>query len=103
MSLRLKKMAAFAKGKTLDVGFANLPNPYLRGYVVGVDLESVPCPENYSGVVVGDMTRVCFAPASFDTILAGEFIEHIEQPIQFLRDCRRLLRPGGGGGGGRLY
>ena len=61
MSLRLKKMAAFAKGKTLDVGFANLPNPYLRGYVVGVDLESVPCPENYSGVVVGDMTRVCFA------------------------------------------
>ena len=89
-------MAAFAKGKTLDVGFANLPNPYLRGYVVGLDLKSAPCPQNYSAVVVGDITHVCFAPASFDTILAGEFIEHIEQPVQFLRDSRRLLRPGGG-------
>jgi hypothetical protein len=27
---RLKKMAAFTKGTTLDVGFANLPNPTYR-------------------------------------------------------------------------
>ena len=92
---RLEKMAAFAKGKTLDVGFAASPNPHLRGYIIGLDLKSAPCPRNYSAVVVDDMMHACFAPASFDTILAGEFIEHIEQPVQFLRDSRRLLRPGG--------
>jgi SAM-dependent methyltransferase len=95
MTLRLKRMAAFAKGKTLDVGFANLPNPYLQGCVIGLDLKFSPAPENYSAVVLGDMTHVCFAPASFDTIVAGEFIEHLEQPVEFLRDSRSLLRTGG--------
>lgn len=92
---RLKKMAAYAKGETLDIGFAKRPNPYLHGYVIGLDLQRIPRPENYSATVVGDVTRNCFAPVSFDTILAGEVIEHLEQPIQFLRDCRRLLKPGG--------
>jgi 2-polyprenyl-3-methyl-5-hydroxy-6-metoxy-1,4-benzoquinol methylase len=92
---RLKKMATFAKGKTLDVGFASLPNPYLQGYIIGLDIKRQPCPPNYSLVLVGDIEEPCFAPFSFDTILAGEFIEHLEQPVKFLRDCRSLLQTGG--------
>jgi SAM-dependent methyltransferase len=32
---------------------------------------------------------------TFDTIVAGEIIEHLENPGQFLRTARRHLRPGG--------
>lgn len=89
---RFKKMASYAKCKILDLGFAAQPNPYLQGDVFGLDLNHVPCPANYKTVIIGNISNPCFAPASFDTIVAGEFIEHLEQPVQFLRDCRRILK-----------
>jgi SAM-dependent methyltransferase len=92
---RLEKMATFAKGRILDLGFAKLPNPYLKGYVVGLDIKHRSCPPNYRFVLISDIEDLCFTPSSFDTILAGEFIEHLEQPVQFLRDCRSLLQSGG--------
>lgn len=88
-------MAEFARGRILDVGFANKPNPYLQGWVIGLDRKRASCPDNYDGVVVGDVSDFCFAPTTFDTILAGELIEHLEQPVQFLRECRSLLRTRG--------
>jgi SAM-dependent methyltransferase len=36
-----------------------------------------------------------FADASFDTILAFQVIEHIENDEEFVREVRRLLKPGG--------
>ena len=88
-------MASLASGKTLDVGFAKLPNPYLMGNIIGIDLIPVPCPPNYAGVVTGDVAHPSFREGFFDTVLAGELIEHLENHLKFLRDCRRLLRLGG--------
>ncbi|KAI9478415.1 MAG: S-adenosyl-L-methionine-dependent methyltransferase [Benjaminiella poitrasii] len=31
----------------------------------------------------------------FDVVLAMEIIEHVDQPLEFLRTCTRLARPGG--------
>lgn len=92
---RLIRMARLAKGKMLDVGFASVPNPYLSGYVVGIDLQHVPRPSNYHAVVVNDVSQTCLADAVFDTVIAGEVIEHLEQPVLFLRNCRRVLKCGG--------
>ncbi len=36
-----------------------------------------------------------FAPASFDLILMGEVIEHLEDTRALLDECRRVLAPGG--------
>lgn len=94
-SPRLEKMASFAKGKILDIGFSRLPNPYLDGEVIGIDIRPTPRPPTYRAVFIGDITDICFPPASFDTVVAGELIEHLENPIQFLRDSRCLLRKGG--------
>ncbi len=33
--------------------------------------------------------------ASIDTVIATEVLEHVENPEKVLRECRRVLRPGG--------
>lgn len=103
---RLKLIASYCQGKSvLDLGYAQLPNPYLLGlYRVGVDLKS-PC-ENvgdlvgstrYDEEVIGDVLQLdrTMAGRVFDNIVAGELIEHIEKPYEFLRSLKSLLAPGG--------
>src|SRR5262245_60062333 len=36
-----------------------------------------------------------FAAATFDTVMAIEILEHLENPRRFLRELSRVLRPGG--------
>jgi len=36
-----------------------------------------------------------FDPASFDAVVSLEGIEHIENPFAFVRECNRILKPGG--------
>jgi SAM-dependent methyltransferase len=36
-----------------------------------------------------------FAPAVFDAVVCIDGIEHLERPFDFVRECRRVLRPGG--------
>lgn len=35
------------------------------------------------------------AEESYDTVLSTQVLEHIKSPIDYLRECHRLLRPGG--------
>lgn len=91
-------MARFAHGKTLDVGFADAPNPFLSGSVTGLDVKAAKKPTNYETVVQYDVESgdgLGLAPASFDTITAGEVIEHLKHPIAFLDTCSALLKPSG--------
>lgn len=39
--------------------------------------------------------RLPFDDAYFDAVVSIEGIEHIERPFDFVRECRRVLRPGG--------
>jgi len=46
-------------------------------------------------VHVGDITEQNFADASFDAVTLSHVIEHLPDPHTTLRECHRILKPGG--------
>ena len=78
--LRLKRIAKLVKGRNrvLDVGSADMPNPYLRtACVVGLDHESHDTLDNYTDRVIGNVMDLPhpFDSCEFDAITAGEILD----------------------------
>jgi SAM-dependent methyltransferase len=42
-----------------------------------------------------DMTHSCLPNASFDCVVAVEVLEHVEEDESFVREVKRVLKPGG--------
>ena len=96
---RLRKLAALAAGESIcDVGCAQFPNRFLRGrHVVGLDLAEMDVLPPYTEHIRGDIRQApeLLAGRTFDTILLGELIEHVERPYDLLRTLREHLAPEG--------
>ncbi len=93
---RQKLMAQHANsGIIVDIGYANMPNPFLQGEVIGVDLYAGFIPKNYTRVIQADAHQLPFDDESIDSVLAGELVEHLMQPIQFFLECNRVLKEEG--------
>jgi SAM-dependent methyltransferase len=94
---RLRKMARLVSGpRVLDIGCAQMPNPYLAGEVVGLDRESAVLPGNYRELVIADVLDLPTALlGSFDSVVIGEVLEHVNDPVLFLDRCASALVPGG--------
>jgi ubiquinone/menaquinone biosynthesis C-methylase UbiE len=45
--------------------------------------------------LLADATQLPFSTASFDVVSAAAVIEHLHHPMDMLRGCYRVLRPGG--------
>lgn len=93
---KLKLFAQLSQGKCLDIGFAQKPNPHLQD-PVGIDIQNVAKPENYKKVFVVNLNKdkLPFEDNSFDTIIAGDVIEHVENPSYLLREINRVLKEKG--------
>lgn len=92
-------VAAAATGATvLDLGYAQDPNPYLRGHRVGVDLRRPePGAVRYDEEIVADVRDLgtVLDGRVFDTLACCELIEHLEEPYALLRSLRPLVAPAG--------
>jgi SAM-dependent methyltransferase len=96
---RLKKVAAHCgAGSVLDIGYAHMPNPYFNSSQrVGLDLEKPQGTTRYEEELIGDATKLedSIGGRQFDNVVAGEFIEHVERPYDFLRSLKPYIKPGG--------
>lgn len=93
--------------KVLDVGCGNAYGTALMArdaqYITGVDYDPVTVSENkekYKDIknldfMQGAVPPLPIADGSYDVITAFQFIEHIEKRKDFLKECIRVLKPGG--------
>jgi len=90
-------------GRLLDVGagfgffLAEMKN---RGWeAVGVEIsqKALDYARNVLGLTIhpGPLEKVDFPDNHFDAVTGFYVIEHLSHPMAFLRECQRILKPGG--------
>lgn len=86
-------------GKTLDVGCTTptglgttLHSIIYNNNVYGLDI--IDCP-NMKNFKQGDAQKMPYKDEMFDTVIAGELIEHLENPEKFLLESKRVLKDNG--------
>lgn len=90
-------------GRLLDVGCGKgdfLARMSLRGWAVEgleVDAEAVEFARSNHSLTVhlGALENLRFPDGSFDAITANHVIEHVHEPDALIRECLRVLAPGG--------
>lgn len=97
---RLRKMAEMVKKakSVLDIGCVDQPNNFLHNeLVIGLDIAFSQLPGNYDDLIVGNAMELPakFEPNSFDSIVCGEVVEHMERPLDFLKCCKATLNKHG--------
>lgn len=98
----LQKNLPFLTGKLLDTACGAMPyreyilsNSSVTKYI-GLDIVTA---RNYSDTVKPDVTwtgeTMPFETNSFECAIATEVLEHVPEPINFLSETYRVLKPGG--------
>ena len=108
MRLVFKRAAQFiqqyrAVGRLLDVGSGFgffLEEMRNRGWeVVGVEIseKAMSYAKNVLGLVLycGPLEKIGFPDNHFDVVSGFYVIEHLPSPMVFLKECYRILKPGG--------
>jgi ubiquinone/menaquinone biosynthesis C-methylase UbiE len=92
---RLKFVKNNMPGIVLDVGCAkgDFHKLIYREGVYGLDIVDECSIKN--NFFVGDAQKMPFKDNFFDTVIAGELIEHLEHPEKFLSETNRVLKDGG--------
>jgi len=91
--LRYKRISNLAKGKILNLGSHDGElDKYLRK-----EHKNVSSADLGKADFIQDLNEKNWKSikGKFDTLIAGEIIEHLENPIQFLKNCHRLLNEEG--------
>jgi 2-polyprenyl-3-methyl-5-hydroxy-6-metoxy-1,4-benzoquinol methylase len=99
---RMDLISKEIEGVVLDVGCCSGPlhkllkslRPDCRIY--GIDAKIKDAYKGEKDIVQGDAQNMkMFPPGKFDTVVAGEIIEHLPLPERFVAEAGRVLKPGG--------
>lgn len=96
----------FKGGKLIDVGCLDSLVPFIavskypKAEVWGLDQSEKmvkKLADEYPEInyIVGDAYQIQFPDVYFDYVVAGELIEHLEDPVKFFKEAFRILKPGG--------
>jgi len=99
----IARAAPAASGRLLDVGCGDKPwEAALRPYVTEhLGVEYAPTAQDSVALAAGradvvySSDELPFEPASFDTVLCTQVLEHVPDPGALMADMARVLRPGG--------
>lgn len=83
-ALSLAEEAGFAVGLDLDARFRDSGTRLAREKAIG-----------NAGFLQADGTRLPFRDGCFDLVFSHSVIEHVGSALEYLRECQRVLRPGG--------
>ena len=83
-AVSLAEEASFAVGLDLDARFVDSGTRLVKERGVG-----------NAAFVQGDGGRLPFQAAAFDVVFSHSVIEHVSSAEDYLRECHRVLRPGG--------
>lgn len=95
-------LSALPNGRVLDVGCGSgalverLGN--LGWHAEGVDLDEQAIRAARTSnltVRLGTLEEQRYLDGGFDAVTMSHVIEHVHDPLQLLRECRRILKPGG--------
>lgn len=99
---RVMHLPAIPDGRLLEIGFGRgetLKRLQSLGWnTVGVDFDpSAVANARAKGLDVhlGDVASQGFAANMFDAVVSSHVIEHVSNPLALMRECNRVLKPGG--------
>ena len=97
--------AGEAGGRLLEIGCGDgdfLVEAETAGYrVTGVEYAPAACDQararlTRGEIICGELEKAALEGAQFDLCVLSDVIEHVRDPLAFLREIHRLLKPGGG-------
>ena len=97
----------YAKGRVLDfgcgAGYGTAMIGQICDEIVGVDVDSATISAaqkqygsnktTFKHILPSEKAPLPFTDASFDTVLTFQVIEHVLQPLEYLRQAFRVLKP----------
>lgn len=99
---RVEMIAKEIKGRVLDIGCCwgtmhrQLKQIRNDCEIFGIDISITEMYKNDKNIFMGDAQKMdMFYSETFDTIIAGEVIEHLEEPEKMIKEACRLLKPRG--------
>ena len=91
------KTTSYIKGRVLDIGCGEKPyrdifSSRIDSYI-GVDLPQT-VHAKHAIDIFANAHYLPFKKDTFDTVLCLEILEHVEMPLEVLKEIHRILKPG---------